>query len=108
MIDNVRTTTRRSAVKPVDKKFVETNKKGVYYCDDCFKTVYHHDCDQMFCCKKCNVRICKDCFIRSDKCVNCFQRMSIFLKKDEVRTPTNLEHFVEVKKPKGWSCLFGC
>ena len=89
-----------------EKRVTMKGKRNI--CDDCFKTVYHHDCDQMFCCKKCNVRICKDCFIRSDKCVNCFQRMSIFLKKDEVRTPTNLEHFVEVKKTKGWSCLFGC
>jgi len=108
MNDNFRTSTRRSAVKPIEKGNVETNKRGLYLCDDCFKSIYHHDCYQMFCCKKCNVKICKECFIKSDKCVNCENRMSIFLKKDEIRTPTNINHFVEIKKTKRWSCLFGC
>ncbi len=107
-MENQRTSSRRSAIKPIEKKIVKSNTKSLYYCDDCFKSLYHHDCDQLFCCKKCDIKICKDCFIKSDKCVNCFQRMSIFLKKDQIRNPTNIDHFIEVKNSKGWRCLFGC
>ena len=96
---------RRSAIKPIAPNI---NKDRLCYCDDCYKGIYKHGCNQLFVCEKCNTKVCKDCYDYSAKCVACNQRLTIFLKRDDIRIPENISHFVPVKKKKPWYCLLLC
>ena len=101
-----RSSIRRSAIKPIEPN-KQTEK--LYYCDDCFKTIYKEDCDKLFACVKCNIKLCVDCYNACNKCENCNQRFTTFLKKDDIRKPEKLTDFVAIKqKKRSWSCLFCC
>ncbi len=100
-----RSSTRRAALKPIASNI---NKDRLCYCDDCYKAIYKHNCDKLFVCEKCNTKVCVDCYGYADKCVACNNRLTIFLKKDEIRIPENISHFVPVKQTRPWYRLLGC
>jgi len=101
---------RRSAIKPIEKVNIVSHRQLERFCncDDCYKSIYKHDCDQLFVCEKCNTKLCKECYIKFDSCVNCAGRLTVFLKKDEVKNPNNMSQFIAIKRKKPWYCLFLC
>ena len=82
-------------------------QKTLFICFDCYSSIKNTDCESFCYCAKCNVRLCIVCYKKSNMCVNGCKKLSIFVKKDEIRTPENLDSFNQVIPEKNnYMCCF--
>lgn len=87
---------------------ISEKQNTLFMCGDCYCSIKKTDCTSFFYCEKCKVRLCIICYNKSKICINGCKKLTIFVKKDEIRTPENLESFNPVipEKNNYWCCYF--
>ena len=98
---------RRSAIRPVEN--TRKRQDALFYCDECLKSVTKDNCDCLYSCKKCFTKICEDCYIYSERCDKCSLNLTKYQKKEEIKIPENMSHFIQIKQPiKKWYRFYIC
>jgi hypothetical protein len=80
----------------------------LFLCADCYCSIQKDECNNFYYCNKCNLRLCNNCFIKSNICINGCKKLYTFVKNDDIRVPENLESFHPVisQKYNNWCCYF--
>tara|TARA_B100000900_G_C20075229_1_gene511748 strand:+ start:140 stop:439 length:300 start_codon:yes stop_codon:yes gene_type:complete len=96
---------RRAGIIGTKKNFKENT---LFLCSDCLSSIQKDACNNFYYCNKCNLRLCYDCYQKSNMCINGCKKLYTFVKNEEVRVPENLESFhpVILQKYNKWCCYF--
>ena len=76
----------------------------LFLCADCYCSVQKNNCYSFYYCKKCDVRLCYDCYNKSHICINGCKKLTIFVKNEEIRIPENLDSFHPIIPQKYNKC----
>lgn len=96
---------RRAGIIGTKKNFKETT---LFLCSDCLCSVQKNNCNSFYYCNKCNLRVCYDCYKKSNMCINGCKNLYTFVKNEEIRVPENLDSFhpVVLQKYNKCCCFF--
>ena len=97
---------RRSAIRPVEN--TRKRQDTLFYCDDCLKSVSKDTCECLYSCKKCFTKICDTCYLYSERCDKCNLSLTEYKKKEEIKIPYDMSHFIPIVHPKPWYRFYIC
>ncbi len=100
-----RSNEKRNAVGIAPKRGI-SRQDTLFCCDNCFSSIRKENCNTFFFCDDCKLKICTDCFTKSNKCINCDNTLMTFKQKEKITIPDDMHHFIPIKviKKQFWCC----